>query len=73
MTTTSVPHERTARATPGLWRSGPLAIAVAATATALVAATARAAGVPLTIDGELAAAIVIPALTRPLPDRHTNR
>ena len=72
MTTTSVPHERTARATPGLWRSGPLAIAVAATATALVAATARAAVCP-TIDGEQTATIVIPALTRPLPDRHTNR
>ncbi len=52
MTTTSVPHERSARTTRSLWRSGPLAIAAAAAATALVAAIARAADVPLTIDGE---------------------
>jgi hypothetical protein len=52
MTTTSVPHERSARATRSLWRSGLLAIAAAAAATALVAATARAADVPLTVDGE---------------------
>ena len=52
MTTTSVPHQHGARATHSLWRYGPIAIAAAAAATALVAATARAADVPLTIDGE---------------------
>ena len=52
MSTTSVPHERSARTTRSLWRSGPLAIVVAAAATALVAAIARAADVPLTVDGE---------------------
>ena len=52
MTTTSVPHQPSARATGSLWRSGPLAIAAAAAATALVAAAARAADVPLTVDGE---------------------
>ena len=52
MTTTSVPHERSARTTRSLWRSGPLAIVVAAAATALVAAIARAADVPMTVDGE---------------------
>ncbi len=52
MTTTSVPHQHGTRATYRLWRYGPIAIAIAAAATALVAATARAADVPLTIDGE---------------------
>jgi hypothetical protein len=52
MTTTTLPHERRARTTRSLWRSGPLAIAAVAAATALVAAIARAADVPLTIDGE---------------------
>ena len=51
MTTTSVPRRHGRRATRGLWRPGPIAIVTAA-ATALVAATARAADVPLTIDGE---------------------
>jgi len=52
MTTTSVPHERVARATPSLWLSALVAIVAAAAATALVAAVARAADVPLTIDGK---------------------
>jgi hypothetical protein len=52
MTTTSVPLEHGERTKRSLWRSGAIATAAAAAATALVAATARAADVPLTIDGE---------------------
>ena len=51
-TTTATPATGSGAHTTGLWRVGLAATAAAALATVLVAAGARAADVPLAIDGE---------------------